>query len=259
MKIKDYNQMIGYMTKKGTPEQIKKAEENNRKYLADRQAKTLKYYGLDKPLLAKTTSPAEQQMIKVARQPNYNGRLFQQMVKNDEAEYKKQQELERSYPDYIDQTLHMFEGSPLSEKNKKINAALKNGGKVKDPYFDTPSAKNKKNFEKNIKVAMSETPEEETEMMLGGEAVEFLKWLKEHPDSTYNDWLKDTKAELTEEQKKDKKIIDLVPFLPSFKEELDKMEEEIDKEETLKQYMERKEREYKTAQKNGGLTSILLL
>ena len=44
MKIKDYNQMIGYMTKKGTPEQIKKAEENNRKYLADRQAKTLSYH-----------------------------------------------------------------------------------------------------------------------------------------------------------------------------------------------------------------------
>ena len=31
---------------------------------------------------------------------------------------------------------------------------------------------------KNTKVAMSETPKEEAEMMLGGEAVEFMKWLK---------------------------------------------------------------------------------
>jgi len=43
---------------------------------------------------------------------------------------------------------------------------------------------------KNIKVAMSETPEEEAEMLLGGEALEFLKWLKEHPNQTYNDWLR---------------------------------------------------------------------
>jgi len=46
MKIAEYNQMMQHLTKPGTPEQNKKAEENNRKYLADRKAKTLKSYGL---------------------------------------------------------------------------------------------------------------------------------------------------------------------------------------------------------------------
>jgi hypothetical protein len=51
MRIKDYNDMMGHLLRKGTPEQAKRAEENNRKYLADRKAKTLKYYGLDKTLI----------------------------------------------------------------------------------------------------------------------------------------------------------------------------------------------------------------
>jgi hypothetical protein len=152
--------------------------------------------------------------------------------------------------DYIDKMQTMY-----GEGKKK-------GGVIKDPTFTTYSngglAKNKKKFEKNIKVAMSETPDEETEMMLGSEALEFLKWLKEHPDSTYNDWLKDTKAELTEEQKKNPKIIDLTPFLPTFDEEIKKMEEEK-KEETLNEFMKKKEKEYQTAQTMGGLRSILMV
>ena len=51
MKIRDYAQMKSYLVREGTPEQAKKAEENNKKYLADRRAKTLKEYGLDKPLI----------------------------------------------------------------------------------------------------------------------------------------------------------------------------------------------------------------
>ena len=43
--------MMKYITRPGTPEQTKRAEENNKKYLADRRAKTLKEYGLDKPLV----------------------------------------------------------------------------------------------------------------------------------------------------------------------------------------------------------------
>jgi len=46
MRIKDYNQMMSHLTRPGTPEQNKKAEENNKKYLADRKTKTLKSYGL---------------------------------------------------------------------------------------------------------------------------------------------------------------------------------------------------------------------
>ena len=51
MKIGQYKQMMSNLTRPGTPEQNKKAEENNKKYLADRKAKTLKEYGLDKPLI----------------------------------------------------------------------------------------------------------------------------------------------------------------------------------------------------------------
>ena len=113
---------------------------------------------------------------------------------------------------------------------------------------------------KNTKVAMSETPKEEAEMMLGGEAVEFMRWLKKNPKGTYKDWLKDKTAMLTEEQKKDKKIIDLTPYLPSFEEELRRMEErEKEKEkETLKDFMNRRSREMKLSEKdNVGLSSLL--
>ena len=47
MKIGQYKQMNAYLTRPGTPEGKKKAEENNAKYLADRKAKTLKKYGLE--------------------------------------------------------------------------------------------------------------------------------------------------------------------------------------------------------------------
>ena len=46
MEIGKWKQAKSYMLRPGTPEQAKKAEENNRKYLADRKAKTLKSYGL---------------------------------------------------------------------------------------------------------------------------------------------------------------------------------------------------------------------
>ncbi len=47
MKIGQYKQMNAYLTRPGTPEQKKKTEENNAKYLADRKANTLKKYGLE--------------------------------------------------------------------------------------------------------------------------------------------------------------------------------------------------------------------
>ena len=49
MEIGKWKQAKSYMVRPGTPEQAKKAEENNKKYLAERKAKTLKYYGLDQP------------------------------------------------------------------------------------------------------------------------------------------------------------------------------------------------------------------
>jgi hypothetical protein len=47
MKIGEYKQMNAYLTRPGTPEQKKKTEENNAKYLAERKANTLKKYGLE--------------------------------------------------------------------------------------------------------------------------------------------------------------------------------------------------------------------
>ena len=97
--------------------------------------------------------------------------------------------------------------------------------------------------------------------MLSGEAEEFMKWLKDNPDKNYNDWLKDKTAMLTEEQKKDKKIIDLTPYLPSFEEELRRMEErekQKEQEETLKDFINRRSREMKLSEKdNVGLSTLL--
>ena len=92
-----------------------------------------------------------------------------------------------------------------------------------------------------IKMAMSETPTEEADLLLGSEAEQFMEWLKKNKDKTYNDWLKDKKALLTEEQKKDPKIIDLVPYLPfTFDEEIERMleDENTPKEESYKRGFE---------------------
>ena len=108
------------------------------------------------------------------------------------------------------------------EQRKKYNV----GNKVETK--NTKKTEKKPVEKQTIKVAMSETPEEEAEMMLSGEAVEFMKWLKKNKDKTYNDWLKDKKAMLTPEQKKDPKIIELpLPF--TFQEELERMLEEEEK------------------------------
>ena len=67
---------------------------------------------------------------------------------------------------------------------------------------------------------------------------------------------------LTEEQKKDKKIIDLTPFLPSFEEELKRMEErEKEKEkETLEDFINRRSREMKLSEAdNVGLSTLLAM
>jgi hypothetical protein len=76
MKIGEYKQMMSNLTRPGTPEQNKKAEENNKKYLADRKAKTLKEYGLDKPLIVNNGNiQTEKQFTKelpIEEQPGYD-------------------------------------------------------------------------------------------------------------------------------------------------------------------------------------------
>jgi len=75
MKIGEHKQMMKYITRPGTPEQTKRAEENNKKYLADRRAKTLKEYGLDKPLVNNNGKiQTEKEFIKelpIEEQPGY--------------------------------------------------------------------------------------------------------------------------------------------------------------------------------------------
>jgi len=113
---------------------------------------------------------------------------------------------------------------------------------------------------KNIKVA-SETAEEEAEMQLGMEAIELLKWLKKNPTKTYKDWLKDKKAMLTDEQKKDPKIIDLEPYLPSFEDVIKKYEEEKEekKEQTLEEFTNQKLRLLAERDRNSGISSLVPL
>ena len=61
---------------------------------------------------------------------------------------------------------------------------------------------------------MSETPTEEYQLDLSTEIEQFQEWLKNNKNGTYKEYLKDKTALLTEEQKKDPKIIDLEPYLP---------------------------------------------
>jgi hypothetical protein len=158
----------------------------------------------------------------------------------------------RDILDYVDQQRHIYEGTPLSEKNKKINAALAKGGTAKNK---TPLA-TKKN---NIVIAMSETPKEEADLLLGSEAEQFMKWLEKNKDKTYNDWLKDKKAILTEEQKKDPKIIDLEPYLPSFEDIIKEYElEQEQKKETLEQFIKRRSEEIRLAEADAAGVSSLL-
>ncbi len=111
---------------------------------------------------------------------------------------------------------------------------------------------------KNIKVA-SETAEEEAEMMLGSEAIEFFKWLKKNPTKNYNDWLKDKTALLTDEQKKDPKIIDLEPYLPSFEDIIKEYEKEKKDEQNLEEFTKHKLKLLAERDLNSGISSLIPL
>ena len=121
----------------------------------------------------------------------------------------------------------------------KQRAEYNVGNKVESKNIEETEKIN--NEKPPIKMAMSETPAEEADLLLGSEAEQFMEWLKKNKDKTYNDWLKDKKALLTEEQKKDPKIIDLVPHLPfTFDEEIERMleDENTPKEESYKRGFE---------------------
>ena len=126
MKINEHNQMIKHITDprdRKSPEERAKITATQKANDAKRMAAKRKEYGLpdmhkhvvdtlnkyedgpdiiqqvidyapnkvDRTTMADRIT-AEKQMKKVALQPNHNGKLFQQLVKDDEAAYKKAQE-----------------------------------------------------------------------------------------------------------------------------------------------------------------------
>ncbi len=102
MKIRDYNMMMSNLTRTGTPEQAKKAEENNKKYLADRRAKTLKSYGLtEKDLKPAAMDP---QTLKPGNTFNDIGRNFlieeskSRDLSSEEIQYLKNDEKLKNKP-----------------------------------------------------------------------------------------------------------------------------------------------------------------
>jgi len=119
---------------------------------------------------------------------------------------------------YLTSTGEFVKNRRNNDEQSKIKNVGKNNKKTE-----------KKSVEKqNIKVAMSETPEEEADMQMQMEAEQFYKWYLKNRGKTYKDYLKDKRAMLTPEQKKDPKIIELpLPF--TFEEELDRMLEEEEK------------------------------
>ena len=138
----------------------------------------------------------------------------------------------------------------IHEYNQMMQYLTRPATAVEREKFNVGNKVEPKNIEKTekinnekppIKMAMSETPAEEADLLLGSEAEQFMEWLKKNKDKTYNDWLKDKKALLTEEQKKDPKIIDIVPLLPfNFDEEIDRLLEDRpeEKDETFRRGFE---------------------
>ena len=196
---------------------------------------------------------AQKQLEKLAVQPDSRG-MFKKLVKaNELADKKKRKEAEASMmkqvmnfspnkipnqtqEDYINEILHTYEDGELNKNN--TNAIKK--------------------MKKNLKVA-SETPKEEADLLLGMEAEQFMKWLKKNKDKTYKDWLKDKTAFLTDEQKKDPKIIDLEPYLPSFSEEIKKMEKQEQQEENKESFndnINRRAEALRMADLNGGVAGL---
>lgn len=202
----------------------------------------------------------------------------------------------RDILDYINQVQNTYDGVPLSEKNNKINAAeikKAKGGIIKDSTYTTYSnggtAKNQKKNDKklsyteeynqyfgggipkkktplateknNIVIAMSETPSEEFQLDLSTEIEQFQEWLKNNKNGTYKEFLEDKTAFLTEEQKKDPKIIDLEPYLPNFEDVIKEYEkEQEEKKETMEDFIKRRSREMMLAEaRNSGVPTLLKL
>tara|TARA_R110000744_G_scaffold48229_1_gene105597 strand:+ start:155 stop:910 length:756 start_codon:yes stop_codon:yes gene_type:complete len=244
MKIKEYNEMIKHITRKKEP--------------------TLE-------------DQSQKQLEKLAVQPESRG-VWKQFVKDNElaeAEYKKMMQfaIERSndkvkgYPrkenqnEFLERTIWETSDSKEPKPKHMANASIikeedwvkySKGGLTKTKKSQPSNEKNK------IVLAMSETPSEEYEMQLGAEIEQFQEWLKKNKGGTYKDFLEDKSALLTDEQKKDPKIIDLEPYLPNFEDVIKQYEkEQEEKKETLEEFIYRRGKEMKLAEvNNAGVASL---
>ncbi len=148
MKIGQYKKMVKFITRPGTPEQNKRAEENNKKYLADRKAKTLKEYGLDKPLVVNNGNiQTEKQFVKelpLEEQPGY--------------EIDKDPNLLRRIKMYSDEKLGAEFDKAIAEEDK----ALKKLGR--DP-MNVLQRNNIKKFDNNDPSTYPSNPEQRRKLM----------------------------------------------------------------------------------------------
>ena len=116
MKIRDYNMMMSNLTRTVTPEQAKKAEENNKKYLADRRAKTLKSYGLTE----KDLKPAA-----IDPQTLKPGNTFDDIGRNFLIEESKSRDLSSEEFQYLKND-EQLKNKPLEKTPNKIAQNFKN-------------------------------------------------------------------------------------------------------------------------------------
>ena len=148
MKIGHYKKMVNFITRPGTPEQNKRAEENNKKYLADRKAKTLKEYGLDKPLVVNNGNiQTEKQFVKelpLEEQPGY--------------EIDKDPNLLRRIKMYSDEKLGAEFDKAIAEEDK----ALKKLGR--DP-MNILQRNNIKKFDNNDPSTYPSNPEQRRKLI----------------------------------------------------------------------------------------------
>ena len=177
---------------------------------------------------------SQRQLEKYATQKNYGGKLWKAFVADNEAA-EKQKKLDTNLNINAIDALNKFEDNPHIANAKVIAPKIAKN--------KTPLATEKN----NIVIAMSETPAEEYELQLGIELREFEEWLKKNKNGTYKEYLKDKTAMLTEEQKKDPKIIDLEPYLPNFEDVIKKYEKEKE-EESLNDFIKRRSNEMRLAE-----------
>ena len=186
MKLKEYNQMMDYLTRKKEP--------------------TIKVSNLD----------INRHMIDTLNKFEDKPDIIEEVIRNSPTPVRGYKGEVKPYTTYSN------------------GGTTKNQKKISIPKKKTPLATEKN----NIIIAMSETPTEEYQLDLSTEIEQFQEWLKNNKNGTYKEYLKDKTALLTEEQKKDPKIIDLEPYLPNFKDVIKQYEkEQEEKKETLEEFI----------------------